>query len=145
MPKSADQYEVLQGEISQLRKADIHVHYLENIKQEQRLAGAVAMIQAAAGQAGAVLSAQAVTDEGDPAEGFRMQVDGKTVQGGFWKVSGPIRNLKVARGNASFVFTDSDQARMGVIAIAAAVAGLSRPAIATAANASGVEEEVKIA
>ena len=57
------------------------------------------------------------------------------------KLSGVIRNLKVTRDSASFVFTRNDQVKMGVVAIAAAVAGLGGPAIATASNASAVEED----
>jgi hypothetical protein len=79
------QYQVLQGEISQLHTEATHVHYLKNIKQQQKAAGAVAVLQAAVGQAGAVHSAQAATDEGDPVDGFTMQVAGKTVRGSFWK------------------------------------------------------------
>lgn len=60
---------------------------------------------------------------------------------GLVKVDGTIQNLKVTRASASFVFTESDQTRMGVIAIAAAAAGLSGQAMATAANASAMEEE----
>ena len=87
MQKSVLQYEVIQGAVSRLQKQHIHVHYLENVKQEQRLAGTVAVIQAATGQAGAVLSAQAATDEGDPVEGFAMEVAGHPVRGSFWKTT----------------------------------------------------------
>jgi hypothetical protein len=87
MSQSNLKYQVLQGEISQLRTEAINVHYLKNIKQHQDVAGTVAMLQAVAGQAGAVISAQAATDEGDPVEGFTMQVAGKTVRGSFWKTT----------------------------------------------------------
>ena len=60
---------------------------------------------------------------------------------GLVKLSGTIRNLKVTRANASFVFTESDQTKMGVVAFAAAIAGLGGQAMATASNASAVEEE----
>ena len=60
---------------------------------------------------------------------------------GLAKLSGAITNLKVTRAHASFVFTESDQTKMGVVAIAAAIAGLSGQAIATASNASDMEEE----
>lgn len=43
---------------------------------------------------------------------------------GLTKLSGTIRNLKVTRGTASFVFTESDRSKMGVIAIAAAMADM---------------------
>ena len=87
MQKSILQYQVIQGVVSRLQKQHTHVHYLENVKQEQRLAGTVAVIQAATGQAGAVLSAQAATDEGDPVEGFAMEVAGHPVHGSFWKTT----------------------------------------------------------
>ena len=87
MQKSVLQYQVIQGIVSRLQKQHTHVHYLENVKQEQRLAGTVAVIQAATGQAGAVLSAQAATDEGDPVEGFGMEVAGHPVRGSFWKTT----------------------------------------------------------
>jgi len=57
------------------------------------------------------------------------------------KLTGAIRDLKVTRETASFVFTRSDQVKMGVVAIAATAAGLGGPAIATASNASAVEED----
>jgi hypothetical protein len=60
---------------------------------------------------------------------------------GLVKLSGTVRNLKVTRANASFVFTESDQAKMGVVAVASAIAGLGGQAIATASNASAMEEE----
>ncbi len=80
-------YQVIDGVISQLRIQATHIHYLKNIKRHQQLAGAVAVAQAAAEQAGAVLSAQAAMDEGDPVEGFTMQVGGKAVQGSFWETT----------------------------------------------------------
>ena len=57
------------------------------------------------------------------------------------KLSGTIQNLKVTRDRASFVFTPSDQTKMGVIAIAAAAAGMGGQAMSTAANASDMGEE----
>ena len=57
------------------------------------------------------------------------------------KLSGTICNLKVTRDSASFFFTRDDQMKMGVVAIAAAMAGLGGPAIASASNASAVDEE----
>ena len=47
----------------------------------------------------------------------------------------------MTRASASFVFTESDQTKMGVVALAAAISGLGGQAIATASNASAVEEE----
>jgi hypothetical protein len=87
MTQPISQYQMLEGELSQLRTEATHVHYLKNIKQQQQMAGAVAMVQAAAGQAGAIHSVQAANDEGDPVEGFTMQVAGKTVRGSFWKTT----------------------------------------------------------
>ena len=60
---------------------------------------------------------------------------------GLIKLSGTIRNLKVTRETASFVFTESDQTKMGVIAIAAALADMGGQAMSTASNASAMEEE----
>jgi hypothetical protein len=87
MSRSIPTCQVLQGEISQLRTEAINVHFLENIKQHREMASTVAMLQAAGGQAGAVVSSQAATDEGDPVEGFTMQVAGKTIRGSFWKTT----------------------------------------------------------
>jgi hypothetical protein len=87
MNQSPSNYKVLQGQISQLRTEAINVHFLKNIKQHKEMAGTVAMLQAAVGQAGAVVSSQAATDEGDPVEGFTMQVAGKTIRGSFWKTT----------------------------------------------------------
>lgn len=60
---------------------------------------------------------------------------------GLVKINGTVRNLRVTRASASFVFTESDQTKMGIAAVAAAIAGLDGPAMATASNASAVEEE----
>lgn len=60
---------------------------------------------------------------------------------GLVKLRGTIRNLKVTRDTASFVFTESDQTKMGVIAIAAAIAGMGGQAMSSTANASAMEEE----
>jgi hypothetical protein len=87
MGKIIPRYQVLQGEITQLRTENIHVHYEKNIEQQQRAAGAIAVLQAAVGQAGAVNSSQAATYEGDPVDGFVMQVSGKVVRGSFWKTT----------------------------------------------------------
>ncbi|MDR2213858.1 MAG: hypothetical protein LBE21_09575 [Pseudomonadales bacterium] len=57
------------------------------------------------------------------------------------KLSGMISNYRCTRAIANFVFTDSDRTKMGVVAIAAGLAGLSGPAVATAANATSTEEE----
>lgn len=57
------------------------------------------------------------------------------------KLSGKIENYRCTRAEASFVFTDVDRNKMGVIAIAAGVAGLSGQAISTASAAASVAEE----
>jgi len=59
---------------------------------------------------------------------------------GLVKLIGTIRNYKATRAEASFVFTDSDQTKLGVIAIAAGIAGLSGPAISTASYAASTVE-----
>ncbi len=61
--------------------------------------------------------------------------------GGLVKLTGKLTTYQCRRETASFVLTSADQSGMGVVAIGAALAGLSGPAIATAANASTVEEE----
>jgi hypothetical protein len=60
---------------------------------------------------------------------------------GLVKLTGRISGYKCTRARASFVFTPSDQTKMGVIAVAAGLAGLSGQAISTAANTSDMEEE----
>ena len=87
MGRATVRYEVLQGEISQIHTEDTHVHYLREIEQHQKMAGTVAVLQAAVGNAGAVNCAQAATYDGDPVDGFIMQVGGKTVRGSFWKAT----------------------------------------------------------
>jgi hypothetical protein len=57
------------------------------------------------------------------------------------KITGKITAHQCARKSASFVFTENDQNKMGVIAIAAALAGLGGQAVAVASNATCVEEE----
>ena len=59
---------------------------------------------------------------------------------GLVKLIGTIRNYKATRAEASFVFTDSDRTKLGVIAIAAGIAGLSGPAISTASYAASTVE-----
>ena len=63
------------------------------------------------------------------------------VSQGLVKLSGTISNYKCTRAEASFVFTDSDRAKLGVIAIAAGLVGLSGPAISPAASATSADEE----
>ena len=58
---------------------------------------------------------------------------------GLMKLSGTIQNYKVTRASANFVFTDSDKTTLGVVAIAAGIAGLSGQAISTASSTSAEE------
>lgn len=60
---------------------------------------------------------------------------------GLVKLNGKITGYHRRRETASFVFTETDQTKMGIVAIAAAVAGLSGQAIAMASNATSMEEE----
>ncbi|MDO8990078.1 MAG: putative type VI secretion system effector [Sideroxyarcus sp.] len=81
------QYDVIEGRISNLTIIPANVHTLKTIKHKQKIAGSVAVGQAMAEQAGAVFSAQAAMDEGDPVESFSMDVSGKMVTGSFWKTT----------------------------------------------------------
>jgi hypothetical protein len=56
------------------------------------------------------------------------------------KLSGTICNLKVTRSSASFVLTSSDQTKFGIIAIAAALAGMDGQAAAASHYASDMDE-----
>ncbi len=80
-------YGVISGQISNLQTQAMHAQYLKNIKAQQQTAGAVAITQAVLGDAGAIFSAQAATDDGDPVEGFVMQVSDQIVIGSFWKAT----------------------------------------------------------
>ena len=60
---------------------------------------------------------------------------------GLVKLTGTIENYKVTRTEASFMFTDTDRTKLGVTAIAAGIAGLSGPAISTAAYATSGGED----
>jgi hypothetical protein len=55
---------------------------------------------------------------------------------GLVKLSGTIHNLKVIRDSASFVFTQSGQTKLGVVAIAAALAGQGGQAMSAASSDS---------
>ncbi len=57
------------------------------------------------------------------------------------KLSGRIENYKCTRASASFVFTPTDRTAMGAVAVAAGAAGLGGQAVATASNASSLEED----
>ena len=56
------------------------------------------------------------------------------------KLSGRMSNYRCTRGHASFFFTEGDQNTMGVVAVAAAAAGLAGPAMGVAVNTSSMEE-----
>lgn len=60
---------------------------------------------------------------------------------GLVRFDGIIKGYKSTRLSASFVFTENDQNHMGVVAVAAALAGLGAQAMAVASNATSVEEE----
>ncbi|HSD36561.1 MAG TPA: putative type VI secretion system effector [Rhodocyclaceae bacterium] len=87
MASQAAQYEVIEGQISYLQVKPENVHFLKRIKQDQELASVVAIGQAITGQAGAVSSAQAAVDEGDPVESFVMSIGGLLAKGSFWKAT----------------------------------------------------------
>lgn len=57
------------------------------------------------------------------------------------KLTGTIKNYKVTRGTANFVFTKGDTTALGVVAIAAGLGGNAGQAISTASYASSAEEE----
>ncbi|WP_152808254.1 putative type VI secretion system effector [Rugamonas rivuli] len=57
------------------------------------------------------------------------------------KLTGRISDYRVSRESASFVFTESDQTKLGVVAIAAALAGMGGQAMSTTSNATALEEE----
>jgi len=66
---------------------------------------------------------------------------GQVVTGELIKISGTIRHYTCERGEASFVLTRRDKARMGMVSVALAVAGMGGQAIATASNAASLQEE----
>lgn len=80
-------YTVLRGEIANLEVQQINVHYVKDIQRQKKMAGLSAVLQAATGQPGAVHSAQAASDGGDPVAGFSMTLDGQPVSGSFWRAT----------------------------------------------------------
>ena len=72
--------------VENLRTSEMHVNYLKNAEKFKKMSGLAAIVQAAAGEPGAVHSAQAATSDGDPVTGFTMNVNGKLIIGSFWKV-----------------------------------------------------------
>nr|WP_034339465.1 putative type VI secretion system effector [Herbaspirillum sp. B39] len=57
------------------------------------------------------------------------------------KISGTIRHYTCERGEASFVLTRKDKAKMGMVSVALAAAGMGGQAIATASNSASLQEE----
>jgi len=60
---------------------------------------------------------------------------------GLCKLQGRVQNLKVTRSSASFVLTGKDQAKLGILAVISAMAGLDGQAATSAHYASDMEEE----
>lgn len=60
---------------------------------------------------------------------------------GMQRLSGEISDYSSIRESASFVLTKSDQTKLGIIAVAASMAGMGEQAMAVAANANAMEEE----
>jgi hypothetical protein len=65
----------------------------------------------------------------------------RDVDGCSINLAGTILNYRCTRAEASFVLTQSDETRMGLIAIAAGLAGMSGSAATMSWNASHAEEE----
>ena len=63
-------YTVIKGDVKDLEMFEGHAASLASAKKNRRTAGIVATLQAAAGEAGPVHSAQAANDSADPVEGF---------------------------------------------------------------------------
>lgn len=84
---SESNYVVIEGIVQNLEIFKQNVQFLNNSGQRKRTAGIVAMIQAAAGEPGAVHSAYAASDSGDPVEGFRMRLGAQAVSGNFWQTT----------------------------------------------------------
>ncbi|MES2317986.1 MAG: putative type VI secretion system effector [Pseudomonadota bacterium] len=60
---------------------------------------------------------------------------------GLVKLIGRMTAYKSRRKNASFVLTSTDQTTIGIVAVAAALTGLSGQAISTSENAATLDEE----
>jgi len=65
---------------------------------------------------------------------------GKPQAGGIVKLSGKMAGYQCTRSNASFVYSKSDQHKLGVVAIAAALAGMGGQAASLANHASDIGE-----
>lgn len=61
-----------------------------------------------------------------------MTTEPHSVPSGIVKVSGVMRGLRKTRAEANFVFTDAGRAKMGIVAVSAAIAGLAGQAISIA-------------
>jgi hypothetical protein len=64
----------------------------------------------------------------------------KPQAGNIVKLSGKMTGYRCTRASASFVYSNSDQHKMGVVAIAAALAGMGGQAASVAGYASDIEE-----
>ena len=84
---SESKYVIIEGVVEGLEIFKVHVQFLASARKKQRTAGILATIQAAAGEPGAVHSAQAATDSGDPVDGFRMMLGSQLVNGSFWQTT----------------------------------------------------------
>lgn len=56
------------------------------------------------------------------------------------KLSGKIGGYRSTRGSASFVYSESDQKRLGTVAVGAALVGIGGQAASVAAHASALDE-----
>lgn len=80
-------YIVIEGVVEQLEVSKADVQFLANAENIRRTAGIAATIQAAAGEPGAVHSAQAATDRGDSVAKFKMMLGAQAVTGNFWEIT----------------------------------------------------------
>jgi hypothetical protein len=60
---------------------------------------------------------------------------------GMVRLNGEISDYSVKRDRASFVFTKSDQTKLGVVAIAASLVGMGGQAMSVASSTTSMEEE----
>ncbi|MGX9782972.1 hypothetical protein JAB1_15600 [Janthinobacterium sp. MP5059B] len=79
-------YQLISGIVGGLKTSNVNVNYLRNGESFKKMSSLTAVVQAAAGEPGAVHSAQAAASDGDPVTGFTMNVGGKLVAGSFWEV-----------------------------------------------------------
>jgi hypothetical protein len=81
------QFQIIEGIVENLETKNINFKFLADANKNSNVASIVALLQAATGSPGAVNSAQAATDPGDPVEGFTMNIGSTKVYGNFWKTS----------------------------------------------------------